>query len=320
MILTRSACAASQNGLSSQSLVHCGWETGRVGIRLVNGFLKRVPPVFLDYFPSELHLPTTPMTGLFPQLDGEIPWFGGLRRARERHQIDPSTFVDMIAALPSTLRARAQGVAGFKPTEAVTEKAHSALCGGQGCTARTAKARVDYARFPASGAEKGCGGRLWRGCRRWHRSGDLPRRVRGERHNQRNDPADERPTEKQIHEQNCCEVGLVARQEGGQKVQEQRHKHEKRMEMEKGEEPYMESHHTARSTMAYRGVVSRIDSILRLTGVKGGLTNPSGCRPAAKCAPCVFPSDVFYLSSPNLCPCGTSRSLDRKSTRLNSSH
>src|SRR5260370_20426067 len=75
------------------------------------------------------------------------------------------------------------------------------------------------------------------------------------------------------------------------------------MEMKKGEEPQREDHHGIRSSVAHDGVLSRIDRIWHITSCCATNTpaspNRAGNRaPPAKRAPCLFPSDVFYLSAP----------------------
>jgi hypothetical protein len=121
----------------------------------------------------------------------------------------------------------------------------SALRGGQCGATRTAKARASGTSFSASRAKKASGG--WR---LWRRSSDRlwgPLLFRGERPDQRDDPADERPSRKEVQQQYGREVRPVPRQKRGQEVEKQRHKHENAVEGKEGDEPQRKEPH--RSTL-----------------------------------------------------------------------
>lgn len=118
---------------------------------------------------------------------------------------------------------------------------------GQRGTARTAKAGSGLAGLSASAAEKACSrvglgrGNGWCGDR------DLPLLPRRERPDQSDNPTDKGPTGEQIQDQDSCEVGPVAPEIGGQKIEKQRNEHENGMEVKKGDETQRRDQHGIRS-------------------------------------------------------------------------
>jgi len=91
---------------------------------------------------------------------------------------------------------------------------------------------------------------LGRGSRCW-RARDLPLVPRRERPDQGDNPPDKGPTGEQIQDQDSREVGPIARQIGGQKIEKQRNKHENRMEMKSGDETQGRDQHGTRSTKTH---------------------------------------------------------------------
>lgn len=86
-----------------------------------------------------------------------------------------------------------------------------------GSAAGTAKTRAGRARLPARSAEEASAGGRLRGLRSCC---DWTLRIRRNRPNQRDDPADEGLAGKNVQDENGGEVGFVPRQKGREKIQE----------------------------------------------------------------------------------------------------
>lgn len=120
------------------------------------------------------------------------------------------------------------------------------LCGRLRGAAGAAKTRACRAGLSTSRAKEACAdGRLRRLCGACNRS----LWIRGQRPNQRDDPADESPAAEDVEDQDGGEVGFVARKKSGKKVQEKRDEPEDGVEMKEGNEPHGRCHHEARSAM-----------------------------------------------------------------------
>src|SRR5215472_1967535 len=151
----------------------------------------------------------------------------------------------------------------------VASSGGSRQCGA----ARTAKAGSSVAGLSASAAEKGCSGSgLGRGSG-WLRGRDLPSLPRRERPDQGDNPPDKGPTGEQIQEQDSREVGPIARQIGGQKIEKQGNKHENRMEVKEGDEKQGRDQHGTRSAKTH-GVFYH--------GLTGVCEYRSQCEPKAR--------------------------------------
>ena len=132
------------------------------------------------------------------------------------------------------------GRAGFAALEEGRDPEWQSLAGGggQGGAAGTAEARAGGAALAAGAAEKvrGWGGLRGVGNRLLGWDCGLGFRLGGERPDEGDDPADERPARENVQQQNAREVPFVPRQKRGKEIEEQRDNPEKRVEREKGED------------------------------------------------------------------------------------
>ena len=192
---------------------------------------------------------------------------------------------------------RAIEVAGsLAPWVGYCREADLAWCGWLRGAAGTAKTCASWARLSASGAVEtrgGCGLLRPRGC--CHRS----LRIRGDRPDQRDDPADNGPAGKNVQDQDGGEVGFVARKKCRQKVQEKRHRPKDGVEMKERDEAQRRGQHDGRSVMTvfyheFGRFASRRGTFRRC----GRFGEDDQWPPVSKSAPLVFYRAMYSIGLP----------------------